>query len=255
MKACATLFALLLTVQLLTPASVLAQTVEAGAAKLEDEIDARRLQTEYAIAARIDYRIPPYSVDIVTETSKTLADGNQIKTREASARYQAENGRLRYTIKSSRGQERIFIADIKARTGYLVRPDRHDVLRVSGAPAPLGYSSSAGGRSIVPLWYKEIQTNLGAKDFEGYKTAGTRKENYYAPGAKGNDKELVETVESWRSGEYNLNTYQRRYSPLSGEVVTRLENFKAGDPSDAWFTIPADYTVRDIVFDHAVPAP
>lgn len=257
MKASATLFATLLAAQLLpwTCGPARAQTADTSAASREDESDGRRLQQEYSTAITFDYKIPPYAVDQVTDSIKTLADGNQIKKREVVNRAQDQHGRLRLAYQTPAGKERILIVDPRARAGYLIRPERRDVLRVSGEPARYRVSTQLSGRTIVMPWAKEVKTNLGSKDFEGYRTAGTLIETFFPAGSAGNERELVETSETWRSGEYALVTYQRRYTALGGAVITRLENFKAGEVADALFRIPADYTIRDIVFNAAPPAP
>ncbi|MGV7206566.1 hypothetical protein ACLB1G_01780 [Oxalobacteraceae bacterium A2-2] len=257
MKASATLFALLLAAQVLPGTCGLAhaQTADASAASREDESDGRKLQLEYGSAYGYDFKIPPYTVDQVTDSTKTLADGNQIRKREVVNRIQDQHGRLRLAYQTTAGKERILIVDARAKAGYLIRPERRDVLRVSGEPARYRVYTPLTARTIVMSWAREVRTNLGSKDFEGHKTAGTLTETFFPAGSAGNERELVETSEVWRSGEYALYTYQRRYTALGGEAITRLENFKAGEVADALFKIPADYTVRDIVFNAAPPGP
>lgn len=246
MPALSLLFALHLLPWAMQPAHAQGAAI-ALSAQREDEFDGRQMQNDYRQVYTYGYKIPAYSAEEVTETSRTLADGNQIRNSQTSLRYRDQAGRVRIAYKSLSGAERIFIADPDARVAWLLRPNRHDILRVTGVPSSPRLGGDYLAQSRAPDWNREVKTSLGVKDVAGVKAAGTLVETYYAAGARGNEKEMVETVESWRSGELALNVYWRRLSPSDGERVVRLENLKFADVPESLFAIPADQPVRDIV--------
>lgn len=254
MKASASLYAALLLIQVLplTAAPVLAQALSPNKQGIEDEFDGRKLQSEYRSAYSYGPQMPAYSLNEVSESSRTLADGNQIKTTQTVSRYRDQQGRVRISYVNPTGNERTFIADLKANVAYLIRPNRHDVLRIGGVPSTMRYSSSFAVTKATD-WSKELRTSLGLKDFDGIRAVGTLTETTFPAGVRGNDKEMVSSTEIWSSRELGLIVYSRTVTPADGERITRLENFKAGDVADALFAIPADYAVRDVVLEVTQP--
>jgi hypothetical protein len=251
MKASTSLFVLLLASQVLPWASQCAhaQTAHPMTPQREDESDGQRMRIDYSIAYSNAYRkTPAYSAEEVTEKNKTLADGNQIKNRQSRMRYQDRDGRVRTDYKSYDGNERIFIADPKAKVAYLIRPDRKDILRIQGEPSmPRLSADYARIPTRAPAWNKEVTTSLGLKDFTGVTAAGTLTETFYPAGADGNEKERVETKEIWSSHQFPGYLYSRTVTPRDGEIVIRLDKLKFGDVPASLFAIPADYPVRDLV--------
>jgi hypothetical protein len=257
MKAATRLFVLLLASQVLPWAgqSAHAQTANPVTVQNEDRADGRKMQLDYNVAySHSSLRIPGYSVEEVTDKNRTLADGNQIKSRQSSMRYRDRDGRVRIAFKSYYGKERVFIADPKAKVAYLIRPDRKDILRIQGEPpAYRMMTDRAQIPTRAPEWNKEVKTSLGLKDFSGVTAAGTLTETFYPAGARHNEKDMVETSEIWSSNQFPGYVYRRTVTQAEGEQVFRLENLKFGDVPASLFAIPADYPVRDLVLD-ASPA-
>jgi hypothetical protein len=254
MKATASLFSLLLAAQLLPWAiqPVHAQAADSGALQRDDEFDARRMRNDYERTFMYAGRQNKgYVYEEVTETTKTLADGNQLKNKQSVTRYRDQKGRTRVDFKSPRGNERIFIGDPVTKVAYLIRPDRKDILRIKGEPPARRAISSLPVPTLAVAWSKQVTTSLGVKDVAGVQAAGTVTETYYPAGARGNEKEMVETSETWHSGDLAGVVYNRMVSPSTGEIVTHLENVKLGDVPDALFGVPSDYPIRDIRFDSA----
>jgi hypothetical protein len=257
MKVSTGLFTLMLASQVLPWAiqPVQAQTVDAKAAQREDDSDGRQLKTYYQIyyrqASLYAYKIPAYSVEEVTEKNQTLADGNQLKNRQSSVRHRDQNGRIRISFKSYSGNDRIFIGDPNAKVAYLIRPNRKDILRFSGEPPATRIDAEFLYRTGAPEWNKQVMTSLGVKEFAGVKAAGMLTETYFPAGARGNEKEMVETTENWRSRELTETVYSRNFSPRDGERIVRLENLKLGDVPESLYAVPADYAIRDVVLDTA----
>jgi hypothetical protein len=252
MKVSTGLFSLLLVSQVLPwaipPVHAQAQTADAQAVQREDASDGRQLQSDYDTAYRYSgSTIPAHSVEEVTERIKTLPDGNQIKSRQSGMRYRDANGRVRFSYKTLDGKERIFIADPNVRTAWLIRPNRNDILRITGLPA-YRYGNMARQTKASP-WSRMVTTTLGVKEIAGVKAAGTLRETFYPAGAQGNEKDMVETSESWRSEELAATVYSRRVSPRMEESITRYDNLKLGDVPESMFAVPAGLAIRDIVID------
>lgn len=256
MKVSASLFTLLLALQATPGMTQPAHAQEAAAPDLqqEDRFDAQRLQADYRRVYTSGEGWPAYTAEEVTETSRALADGNQIRTRESGIRARDQHGRTRIAFKSYSGKERVFIADLKAGTAWLIRPERRDVLRLVGVPSASRIHGSLPGPTKAPEWSREVKTPLGIKEIGGIKAVGYLTETFFPPGARGNEKEMVETREYWHSRELTDIVYSRYSTPATGERITRYDNVKLGDVPESLFAIPADYAVRDIVFD-TTPAP
>jgi hypothetical protein len=253
MKAFASLLTVLLASQVLPSAiqPVHAQTTNPRTVKLEDESDGAKMRIDYNSASTYaSYGIRAYSVEEVTETNKALVDGNQIKSKQSSIRYRAQDGRVHISYKSYYGNERIFIADPKAKIAYLIRPDRKDILRISGEPPVHRLSPNLPMiQTRAPDWSKQVTTPLGVKDVAGVKAAGTLTETFFPAGVRGNEKEMVETKEIWSANELPGYVYSRTFSPRDGEKIVRLENLKFGDVPESIFIVPSDYPIRDLVLD------
>lgn len=256
MKALPNLFVLLLVSQALAltmpVAHAQAQAPDPKTIQREDDRDGLQLRFNferiYRQARVYAYKSPAYTVDEVTEQNDSLADGNQIKKTQTSTRYQDKSGRVRVDYKSGFGKDRIFIGDPNINTAWLIRPERKDILRMDGVPPPTQISADYLYAPQEQEWSKQVTTALGVKEIAGVKASGTLTETFYPAGARGNEKEMVDTTEAWSSRELIASVYRR--SVIAGrESVTRYENLKLGDVPDAVFTIPADYVVRKVVLD------
>lgn len=219
-----------------------------------DESDRRSLQLNFYYALTSITIKRGFSAELVTDTTR-LVRGNAHRRRETAMYYFDEAGRRRYSYKTASGEERIMIIDPQRQLGYLIRPDREDVLRVSGTPHNPISARSAPSEPRPPKYVKQVTTQLGIKEFDGLKASGTLTESYYPPGAVGNEKEMVETRESWSIPQLGLTAYWRKASPIYGETIAQYRNIKLGDPPAAVFEPPSHFKVRDLGAANAQPAP
>ena len=241
---------LALSIQLL-PAH--AQTVPPmqTAEQREDDSDTLKLQLAYRNGLSPGMGAEPYSAEMVNERTRKLADGNQIVTRDTELQYRDRNGRTRVTYKSLQGRERTIVVDPQRLVGYMIRPERKDVLRVMGAPSPLRSLLSRNIAFTEPPWSKEVKTRLGVKAFHGLKSYGILTETHIPPGARDNEKEIVETMESWHAPVVQMVVYRRTNSPMHGEHVMRFQHLTAGDQPEELFALPKDYAVREVLLERA----
>jgi hypothetical protein len=211
-----------------------------------DESDGRSLQLSYYYAlTSIATKKAAFSAELVTDTATTVR-GVVTRSRQTAMYYFDEAGRKRHSYKGPGGDERIVIIDPQRQVGYMIRPDREDVLRVSGTPQNPLRPISVPGEPRPPSFSKQVSTQLGIKEFEGLKATGMQTETFYPPGAVGNDKEMVETREYWRIPQLGLSVYSRSSSPRFGERVAEYRNIQLGEPPASVFEIPANLKVRDV---------
>ena len=211
-----------------------------------DESEGRSLQLSYYYAlTSIATKKAAFSAELVTDIALPVR-GVVTRSRQTAMYYFDEAGRKRHAYKGPGGEERIVIIDPQRQVGYMIRPDREDVLRVSGTPQNPLRPINTPSEPRPPTYSKQVSTQLGIKEFDGLKASGTLTETFYPPGAVGNDKDMVETREYWRIPQLGLNVYSRTSSPRFGERVSEYRNIQLGEPPASVFEIPANLKVRDV---------
>jgi len=205
----------------------------------------------------------PFSGDLVTESTETLADGNRIRqtsnvhlVRDSEGRTRREESLAGLGALSSGGgaQQVIFIHDPVAGASYALDPVHKAASKSAWtAPAPGARSSAAfeerravraGGAN------QSAKTEaLGAATIEGLPAQGTRTTITIAAGAIGNDAPIQVVTERWYSADLQMAILTRRSDPRIGETVTRLTNISRSEPSPALLQVPPDFKVTE----HAAP--
>ena len=96
-------------------------------------------------------------------------------------------------------------------------------------------------------WSSKAATkDLGVKDIEGVKAEGKLRSYEIPAGEVGNRNPIVVTNEHWYSPDLQVTLYSKHSDARSGDVVYRLANLKRGEQAAALFSVPSDYTVKDI---------
>jgi hypothetical protein len=223
----------------------------------EDRSDAFYMQLDYKVAARQEAQLrgkrPVYTLDEISEDVRPLADGNQIKNQKTRSFARDEHGRTRIDYTNSWGAQRIAILDLAAQTAYLVRPERKDVLRLSGAdlappakPAASAAPSDAAPSQPSPFSSSEHK-KLGVKEMQGLQVTGSTWEFITPAGSQGNDRDMKDGTEAWHSADLGMNLYFRSTSARFGDRITRVENLKFGPVPASLFALPDGYPIRDVV--------
>jgi len=220
---------------------------EVQRAQFADKFGPERLRIEYNNAVS---RSSPFlgkrqavTYDFVMDMSMALAGGNAMKTKTRSSYAYDKDGRMRLTS-SMAGLERIIIVDPTTQTAYVVCPERKEVLRMTGAALTSPPDTTAW--KMPEADKSETRTDLGEKTIAGVKAHGVRSEKTIPAGAKGNDKPMVQTVESWYSTDLAALMYSRTFTSEFGEIVMQVENLKFGDVPASTFALPEGYAIRDI---------
>ncbi|HWJ94602.1 MAG TPA: hypothetical protein VNT33_07740 [Telluria sp.] len=94
---------------------------------------------------------------------------------------------------------------------------------------------------------KAVAKDLGTRDFDGVKAQGKQRTYEIPAGAIGNRSAIVVSDETWTSPELQVSVYTKHSDPRSGDFVYRLQNLKRDEPAAALFTVPSDYTVKDVL--------
>jgi len=89
--------------------------------------------------------------------------------------------------------------------------------------------------------------DLGTREIDGVKAEGKQRSYEIPAGEIGNRNPIVVTSESWYSPELQMTVLSKHTDPRSGERTYRLANLKREEPAAALFTVPSDYTVKDVM--------
>ena len=93
---------------------------------------------------------------------------------------------------------------------------------------------------------KATTRDLGSKEIEGVKAEGKMRSYEIPAGAMGNRNPIVVSDEAWTSDELGVTLYTRHSDPRSGERIYRMDKLKREEPAASLFTVPSDYTVKEI---------
>jgi hypothetical protein len=159
------------------------------------------------------------------------------------------------------------IQDPVAGMSYRLYPDTKTGYRMAiAAPAPAAATSAAavtgstaaaaGATQVVEKLSPALaagmaaattQTrSLGTKQIDGMSAEGTQATMTTPAGAIGNVLPMVSTTETWIARDLRVPVLLKIDNPFMGESVTRLQDVSRLEPPTALFTVPADYTVRDV---------
>jgi len=205
-----------------------------------------------------------FSADVITETTRTLQDGNRIDQVAHGKYYADADGRTR-TEQSSfiSGQEQIthitifdpvehviiFLRDNQgqkvAHVQHLNQPASTHSTQSGGVLGAIVSSTSDGPVSSTKKFSKPVREDLGTREIEGFTAHGTRTTRTVEAGQVGNEQPMVITSESWTSPELNHALLTENDDPQSGHRTVKLQNIDRTEPDPSLFQIPPDYTVKD----------
>lgn len=212
----------------------------------------------------------PYTADVVTETTQTLADGSHIRQSATSHVSRDSQGRTRQEQSlsglsaiagSASLPHLVFIHDPVAGISYAMNADAKTATRSSipqrmnragaaGSNGPMANQAMMGrGRGMFGARGANPQNvkteSLGRQTIEGVAADGTRTTLTIPAGQIGNEEPIQIVNERWYSPDLQTVVLSRRSDPRSGDTVMRLTNVNRSEPSPTLFQVPADYTVTD----------
>jgi hypothetical protein len=126
-----------------------------------------------------------------------------------------------------------------------VRVEKHLVTRDGELATRLAPLAGAFGDS---KWAAKATTkDLGTREMDGVKAEGKLRSYEIPAGEVGNRNPIVVSHESWYSPDLQITLYTKHSDPRTGDAIYRVEGLKREEPAPALFTIPSDYTVRDVM--------
>ena len=228
----------------------------------------------------------PFSAEMVSESTQTLADGNRIAHRTNTIIYRDGEGRIRretsFKIRDASGaykeHKTIQVSDSFGGLNFILDPQNRTARKFPTRPMPeiagvMPFPDVAVGgvsnraaivtgnvvgpgpvRSVARFGVNGETTNesLGSQMIEGVAAEGTRSTHTIPAGSMGNERPIEVTYERWHSKELQLDVLIKSVDPRSGESTQQMTNISRGEPDPALFEIPSDYTVQEFTAQSAV---
>lgn len=194
----------------------------------------------------------PFSASFSTQTTRMLADGNQIRRSTAGTFARDSQGRTRreltlsaigaWAASGKTPPHVIFINDTVAGTQFILEPDRKIARQMQ---RPLRGGRRRGAPPAGAPEAKDITTtSLGTQTINGMQAEGTRYTRTIPAGQIGNEKPIVITTERWYSPDLQTTVMIKRSDPRMGDTVFQLTNIQRQEPDATLFQVPSDYTVK-----------
>jgi hypothetical protein len=208
----------------------------------------------------------PFSGTFTTQTSQTLADGNQIQRTTTGSVARDSQGRTRrdftlpgigpWAASGKPAPHVIVINDVVAGAQYILNPNT----KIAHQAPPLRFKGHRGGRGGGRDGFRQqggpppddaeqngkgvVTTSLGTQTINGVQAEGTRYTRTIPAGAIGNQNPIVITTERWYSTDLQMVVLSKRNDPRTGERTTQLTNIQRTEPEASLFQVPSDYTVK-----------
>ena len=193
----------------------------------------------------------PYSADVVTESTQTLADGNRIHQTSTARVYRDSEGRTRREQSltgigaitgSATLPQVVFIDDPVAGVNYALNPNNKTAMKsVRGRPGRGGRLQGA----VIGAAPNKKTESLGRQTMEGLAVDGTRTTMTIPAEQMGNELPIQMTGRSWYSADLHMSVLTRHSDPRSGETVTKLINVSRTEPPHAIFEVPAEFKISE----------
>jgi hypothetical protein len=201
----------------------------------------------------------PFSAETVTETTRSLANGNRIDGTVHGNVYRDSEGRTRHetstpvpnqedgldvSITDPVRQVIIHFATYGDKVAT-VTPMHPSSTASATRPVTSGNatSSTAAGRTSQPT--PSTREDLGTQEIDGFTVRGTRTTRTTEAGKIGNEQPIVSVTELWYSKELHEMLLTETDDPLSGHRTSKLVNIQRAEPDATLFQVPPDYTVKE----------
>jgi hypothetical protein len=194
----------------------------------------------------------PFSAVEVNTFDEQLANGNAISKTSQTVLYRDSQGRTRtevtITPAASTGKQPftlITISDPVAGLRYLLdsstmtsRSSRMPVLRTGMAGNGRGGVQARTGRGGAAVTSADLGTQLK----NGVLATGSRVTEVIPAGRIGNAQPITVVRDTWFSAELKRAVEVKITDPVRGNRTMELTNLVPGEPSAAFFSVPAGYT-------------
>ena len=206
----------------------------------------------------------PFSANFSTESTQTLADGNQIQHSSTGSIARDSQGRTRRemtlpaigafaVVNGETLSHVVFLKDPVANTRYVLEEDKKIAQQLPEPSAKGAFKSrefrnpeAETGKSKV------VTTSLGTQTIGGVSAQGTRYTRTIPVGEIGNTKPIVIVNERWYSPDLQMVVMTKRSDPRSGDTTFQMTDIQRGEPAASVFQVPADYTISQGPPPHGV---
>jgi len=195
----------------------------------------------------------PFSASFSTETSETLADGNQIKHTSTGTIARDSQGRTRrdmtlpafgpMAVAGQAAPHVTFVNDPVGGTRYILEADTKTARQMPPPPDRSEFTKGAhaGGHGAADK--ETVTTALGTQTIGGVAAEGTRYTRTIPAGQIGNAKPIVIVTERWYSPDLQMVVMTKRSDPRSGDTVFQMNSIARAEPAASLFQVPTDYAV------------
>jgi len=199
----------------------------------------------------------PLSASFSTETTETLADGNQIKHNSTGTIARDSQGRTRRDMTlpafgpmAVAGQGApphvTFVNDPVAGTRYILEADTKTARQMPQPPERSEFTKGAHNGGHGAADEETVTTSLGTQTIGGVTAEGTRYTRTIPAGQIGNVKPIVIVTERWYSADLQMVVMTKRSDPRSGDTVFQMTSIARTEPVATLFQVPAGYTVAQL---------
>ncbi|MGA7030388.1 MAG: hypothetical protein WBY24_17230 [Candidatus Acidiferrales bacterium] len=199
----------------------------------------------------------PFSATFSTQSTQTLADGNQIQHSSTGTIARDSQGRTRrdmtlpaigsFAVVSGQSASHVvFLNDPVAGTRFVLEEDKKLAQQMPEPPNRSEFAergSPKDGPRGASRNDAEVTTSLGAQTIGGVSAEGTRYTRTIPVGEIGNTKPIVIVTERWYSPDLQMVVMTKRSDPRSGETTFQMTNIQREEPAATLFQVPAGYTV------------
>jgi hypothetical protein len=191
----------------------------------------------------------PYSAVGVTNTQRTLTDGNTINESSCAKVYRDTSGRTRReethnSATCSATPQHIFISDPVAGVEYAIDMQNSTYRQFTIKPAAADAATPhAHTRPANP---NEVHTALGTQQISGTSLSaqGTQTVTTIPAGRFGNAQAITTTSVRWYSPDLQIVTQSSRTDPRNGVTTFQLSNISTAEPAESLFQLPAGLTLQ-----------
>ncbi len=207
----------------------------------------------------------PFSAVAISETSRTLADGNHISRKTQTNLFRDGQGRFRKEVTlpaigplatSGGPKSFVMINDPVGQQNFILHPEEKTAEKM-GKPfggmkghmrggrngALKGNAGSWEAKAAVSGNFKK--EDLGTQTIAGVSAQGTRYTRTIPAGQIGNEKPITIVSEHWYSNDLQMTVMSKRSDPQFGETTYTLTNIQRAEPAASLFAVPSDYTMQE----------
>jgi hypothetical protein len=198
----------------------------------------------------------PFSAQVETESTQTLADGTKSTHKSTGAIYRDSQGRMRREMApgfmghfgnpNQDPPQMVFISDPVAGAHYMLDARNQTAHKMTPPVRNAPDGAMSAQRIHPPSSQFDVKTeSLGSQTIEGVVAEGTRSTITIPAGRFGNQEPVQIVSERWDSAELQTTVMSKHTDPRMGEHIYRLTNINRQEPASSLFEVPSNYTVQE----------